>query len=251
MPAINVKSILSRRLNQILALLACTVTLPVFAQTAGDFRSIASGNWNAVTTWERYDGANWVGSFFPTNVSAGVITIQSGNIVSNSVAVTVDQVVVASGATLQAGANFTVANGTGVDLDVSGTLVALGGSSAITLQAGTELTVRTGGVFAHNGTSSACVNNGGGTLTIESGGRFLLQRSGATIPVATWNAGSTCEVNYSTASTSRPASGSHGQAFHHFYWNNTNQNGGVDMNNTLTNVAGNLTIDSGLLANFY
>ena len=240
-----------RRLLLLLAQAAFISASPVVAQTTGDFRSAASGNWNAPATWERYDGANWVANFFPTNANAGVITILNGHTVTTSSSVTADQIVVAAGGTLAASSTLTVANGAGVDLDVSGTLLASGGSSAITLQAGTELTVRSGGLFVHNGSSSACVNNSGGTITVENGGKFLLQRSGATIPTATWNAGSTCEVNYGTASTSRPNAGSHGQAFSHFYWNNTNQNGGVDMNNTLTNVAGNLIIDSGLLASFY
>jgi hypothetical protein len=233
------------------ALAFSIIALPALAQNVGDFRSITSSNWNSVSTWERYDGANWVGGFFPTNTSAGVITIQNGHSVTNTASVTADQIIVAPGGTLVASSTLTVANGTGVDLDVSGTLLAIGGSSVITLQAGAELTVRAGAVFVHNGSSSTCVNNTSATVTFENGGKFLLQRSGATIPTATWNAGSICEVNYGTASTTKPASGSHGQAFSHFYWNNTNQNGAVDMNNTLTNVAGDLTIDSGLLASFY
>lgn len=232
-----------------LAAMVLVLTMPAFAQNIGDFRSIASSNWNSVSTWERYDGANWVGGFFPTNANAGVITIQTGHSVTNTASVTADQIVVASGGMLAASSTLTLANGSGVDLDVSGILLALGGSSVFTLQAGSEVTIRSGGVFIHNGSSSACVNNGGATVTFENGSKFLLQRSGATIPIATWNAGSTCEVNYGTASTSRPSN--HGQAFSHFWWNNTNQNGGVDLANSLTNVAGNLIIDSGLLANLY
>jgi hypothetical protein len=146
----------------------------------------------------------------------------------------------------RAGSTLTVAKGDGVDLDISGTLIALGGGSVITLQAGTEVNVRSGGVFAHHGSSSTCVNNGGGTLTFENGGKFLLERSGGTIPTATWNEGSTCEVNYVTVSTSRPGNNRHGQAFHHFHWNNVNQASGNDLANVLTNVAGNLTIDAGV-----
>jgi autotransporter-associated beta strand protein len=233
----------------LLALSAFILALPALAQNLGDFRSITSGNWNSVSTWERYDGANWVAGFFPTNANAGIITIQNGNSVTNAASLTADQIVVAAGGLLAASSTLTLANGSGVDLDVSGTLLALGGSSVFTLQASSEVTIHSGGVFIHNGTSAACINNSGATVTFENGAKFLLQRSGATIPIATWNAGSTCEVNYGTASTSRPSN--HGQAFSHFSWNNTNQSGGVDLNNTLTNVAGDLTIDSGLLANFY
>lgn len=217
------------------------------AQTAGDFRSIASGAWNSPATWERYDGSTWVPNFFPTNASAGVITIQSGNVITNSANVTADQIIVASGATLQVGAVLTVANGAGTDLDVSGTIVALSGSSCITLQSGSEFTVRSGGVFIHNGTSSTCVNNTASTLLFQNGARFIMQRAGATVPTATWNTGSTCEINYPTASTSRP--GGLTQFFANFNWNNTNQNAGNDMANTLTNVAGGtLTVNAGPVA---
>ena len=233
-----------RGFDLLLLLPALTLPLPALSQTVGDYRSAASGNWNAVATWETYDGANWItATATPTSANAGVITIQSPHWVTNSASLTADQIVVAAGGTLAANATLTVANGAGVDLEVFGTLLALGGSSVITLPAGTELTVRAGGVFAHNGTSGTCVNNTGATVTFEAGGKFLLQRSGATIPTATWNAGSTCEVNYGTASTSRPGNNSHGQAFYHFHWNNTNQNGGNDLNNTLTNVSGDLTVE--------
>jgi autotransporter-associated beta strand protein len=236
-----------RFLCQLVAASVATFSLPIFAQNAGDYRSAASGNWNVAATWETYDGVNWnLAAVTPTAANAGVVTIQSPHIITNSGSLTADQIVIAAGGTLAASSTLTVANGDAVDLDVSGTLLALGGGSVITLQAGTELTVRSGGVFAHNGSSGTCVNNGGATVTFESGGKFLLQRSGGTIPVATWAAGSTCEVNYIAASTSRPGNNSHGQAFHHFHWNNTNQAAGNDLNNTLTNVAGNLIVDAGL-----
>ncbi len=43
-----------------------------FSQTAGDYRSIATGNWSVASTWETFDGANWV---VATNAPAGTETI--------------------------------------------------------------------------------------------------------------------------------------------------------------------------------
>jgi autotransporter-associated beta strand protein len=233
---------------------SAVATLTVADPAATSFRSVATGNWEDISTWEQSpdNGASWIPAFgIPTAANSTNILIKSATTVTVTASRTADNVVVAGGGTLAATATTTIANGDGVDLDVSGELLALGGSSVITLQAGTELNVRSGGVFVHNGTSGTCVNNGGGTVTFENGGKFLLQRSGGTIPTAVWSSGSTCEVNYITASTTRPGNNSHGQAFHNFHWNNVNQNGGNDLANVLTNIAGNLTVDAGLVGNIY
>src|SRR3954469_10704708 len=112
----NAKS--PRLLVQLLAFSVLTLCLPALAQTTGDYRSATNGNWNAIATWETYDGANWIAaSAFPTAANAGVITIQSTHLVTNLVNVSADQIVVAAGGTLIASNNFTVANGTGTDLD--------------------------------------------------------------------------------------------------------------------------------------
>ncbi len=43
----------------------------VSAQTAGDYRSIASGNWNDPTKWEKYNGSVWISSTSYPGQSAG------------------------------------------------------------------------------------------------------------------------------------------------------------------------------------
>lgn len=235
----------------ILALSSLTVCLHGFGQSAGDFRSIISSNWSGLSTWERFDGSVWVGGFFPTNSDAGVITIRSGHIVTNATSMTADQIIVVAGGTLASINTLNITNGTGVDLEVFGTLLALIGATGFTLQSGSDLTVQSGGVFVHDGSGSACVNNLGGTVTFQSGGKFLQRRQGGTIPTATWNPGSTLEVNYPSANLSRPFPGSLGQPFHHFYFNNINQSGDVEMNNALTNIFGDLTINSGTTANLH
>jgi autotransporter-associated beta strand protein len=234
--------------------ISSVATLTVADPSATAFRNAITGNWEDISTWELStdNGSSWIPAWgTPTSANSTNILIKSATTVTVTASRTADNVVVAAGGTLAATATTTIANGDGVDLDVSGELLALGGGSVITLQAGTELNVRSGGVFVHNGTSGTCVNNGGGTVTFENGGKFILQRSGGTIPTATWSSGSTCEVNYITASTTRPGNNSHGQAFHNFHWNNVNQNGGNDLANVLTNVAGNLTVDAGLVGSIW
>lgn len=232
--------------RQLLALAALTISLPALAQTVGDYRSAASGNWNVAATWETYDGANWVlPAATPTAANANVITIQATHIVTNTANVSADQVVVAAGGTLVAAVgNFTAAAGADTDLAISGTFMALSGSSALTIAAGANVVVESGGVIIHNGTSGACVNNsvGAAALQFAAGGKFQLQRVGGNIPVATWSVGSTCEIANATAGTSRPNATSLGQNFESFTWNNALQSGGTDLGGALTNVNGNFLL---------
>jgi len=61
-----------------------------FAQIAGDYRSAGSGNWDALSTWERYDGSlskwvtptteGWPGQFTGT----GAVNLQVGHTVTIS-----------------------------------------------------------------------------------------------------------------------------------------------------------------------
>lgn len=95
-----------------------------FSQTAGDYRSKQSGNWNDIANWERYDGTNWVTAAFPSSTD-GEITIMAGhNITYNVTNLLIDQVAIAQGATLTVGDvdNFSIPDGPGVDLKIWGTL---------------------------------------------------------------------------------------------------------------------------------
>lgn len=234
--------------RQLLALSAVTFVLPALAQNAGDYRSAASGSWNDLLTWETYDGANWNAAVAtPTAANAGVITIQSPYFVTNTANLSADQVVVAAGGTLVAGAgNFTAAAGADIDLDIFGTFVALSGSSSLTIAAGANVVVESGGVLIHNGTSGACVNNsvGASALQFSAGGKFQLQRVGGTIPQATWSVGSVCEIAYAVAGNSRPNTTGLAQTFDKFTWNNPLQSGGTDLGGALINVNGDFLVVS-------
>ncbi|MEO5802799.1 MAG: hypothetical protein ABIR24_04655 [Verrucomicrobiota bacterium] len=166
------KNSLSKSILTLLTLTAMAVVPLVSAQSVGDFRSATNGNWNAITTWERFDGSVWVGSVaFPTNITAGVITILYSHNVTNTANVTVDQVIVDTGGVLVASVgNVVITNGTGTDFSLSGTFVVLSGSSALTIQLGADVVVESGGLIIHSGTSGAFVNNSGGTLRFASGG---------------------------------------------------------------------------------
>src|SRR5258706_950152 len=98
-------------------------------QAADDYRTKASGNWNANSTWQRYDGTTWIdvnGSAPNTIPSSadGAITILNTHTVTVSANVSVDQVTVNAGGqiTVSSGKTLTIANGAGTDLAVNGAI---------------------------------------------------------------------------------------------------------------------------------
>jgi hypothetical protein len=97
------------------------------AQTAGDYRSVASGNWSSSTIWQTYDGSSWAGAASaPDTAGIGnLISIQSPSRVTNDTPATVQTMVVQAGATLVVpdGNSLTVIPGSTVGLDLSGSVL--------------------------------------------------------------------------------------------------------------------------------
>lgn len=186
------------KLITIIVLLVGLVTI-AFGQTTGDYRSAASGNWNAVGSWQRYGGVaiGWVTpTATPTNANAYAITIREGHIITVTTGVNVDQVVVeaAGQITLNSGVTLTLANNLSYnpDMMVNGIL-----KSAGTITTTGTLMFGEGGRYQHNWASG------------ETG----------TIPRATWNDGSTCEViGYTSGSGITKIQGT-SQSFYDFIWN--------------------------------
>ena len=180
-----------------------------FGQVAGDYRTIATGSWNNIAIWERYNGTAWVAApAIPTSAN-GVITIQNGNTVTVTTNVTVDQVTIAAGGqvTVNTGQTLTIANGTGTDMTVNGTLV----------NSGTITTT--------------------GTLAFNSGSIYQHARNGGTVPTATWNSASNCNI---TGVTNTMPTGFN-QTFGNLTWNCPGHVGNLYLASNIT-VAGNFTV---------
>ncbi len=175
----------------ILVIVFATAVMMAAAQTTNDYRTIASGNWNSTSTWQRFDGADWIAATAtPTSSTANLITVRNGHTVTSTAAVTIDQVVIEAGGKLIASVGtITIANGTGTDMTVSGTL---------------EKVSDLGGT---------------GTIVFANGGKYIHNRNGDVLPVATWDDGSTCEITGVT--TTQP--GNRNQNFYNLTWNCPNQ----------------------------
>jgi hypothetical protein len=177
------------------------------------YRSLASGPWNLLGTWEQsYDsGSTWVSATTsPNAANTSAITVRSGHTVTVTNAQTVDDLAIEPNGEVDAsGAMLTIADGTAAtDCDVSGTLqVASAASGALSVTAGAGLKFENGGHFIWNNSATVAV------------------------PTATWSDGSLCEIQ--NGSTTTPTG--LGQSFYDFYWNKTNS-GSVSLNATLTTV---------------
>jgi len=216
----------------LLALLGLGASTPVLAQVNGDFRSIASGNWNATSTWERHNGTIWQAGFFPTNTSANAVTIRSGHVVTVTAAVTSDQVTIDAGGqvTVNSGQTWTIDDGAGTDLTVNGTLSI---SGTVSPSAGPQYVVS--GVVVNAGAIST--SGVGSSFAFNAGSLYQHTQNGGTVPTATWNVSSTCEI---VGIVGTVPSGL-GQTFGNFAWNSSGHTGALNING-LSSVNGDLTI---------
>ena len=121
----------------LIAIASIGINFYLSAQSTGDYRSIASGNWNDALNWEIYDGNNWVTtSTYPAqNSGTGAVTISVYHLitVTASVAHPVASVLIQSffdeysyeyyTGTLSFSAENAVSLNVSGTLDISGTLI--------------------------------------------------------------------------------------------------------------------------------
>lgn len=203
------------------------------------YRTAAAGpaTWSTAATWEISSDPTFVSpapttaTIAPNATNSAGITVRSGHTVNiTGTAVSADQMTIeATGIVNASTAALNIANGTGTDLTVNGTLNV---STASTWATGCAVAIPTGGyVKSTAGISSLA------TVTID--GTYEHNLNGGTIPTSTWNTGSTCLVTGTTST----APGGVNQAFHHFTWNTPGNAGNrISLNiNTNTSFAVNGT----------
>nr|MBI1228962.1 hypothetical protein [Cytophagales bacterium] len=152
-----------RFLLTLFAVCAFTIAMAQ-SQVLNSYRTIQSGNWNSVATWQRFDGNNWIAASAVPSSADENITIREGHTVTVSDTRTIDQTVVEAGGSLILSGILNVANGSGDGLIINGTMswnrgtIAGSGTIVISEEGTLNLTSVEGKFFS--GTPGIVNNNG-------------------------------------------------------------------------------------------
>jgi hypothetical protein len=124
-----------------------------------------------------------------------------------------------------------------ITLDITGGTLDVGSGITLTIASGGTGTVRNAGRLRNAGAVTTT-----GALTFNSGAKYQhnFTTTAGTIPTATWNSGSTCEIIGYTSNSS--LTGGLGQSFSNFTWNCPGQTGNINFSGNLTTINGNFTI---------
>jgi type IX secretion system substrate protein len=115
-------------------------------------------------------------------------------------------------------------------------------SKALTISTGT-LSINSGGNLTNTGTITGATIS---TLLVNNGGTYTHSLNGGSIPIATWNTGSTCIISAPAVGNgnTNSAPGNLSQSFYHFTWSSNLDQNYVDLNSALTTINGTFTFSS-------
>jgi hypothetical protein len=85
-----------QKITMVIFILTLFLAMSLFAQTAGDYRTKASGNWSAAQNWQRYNGSSWAAIGTPPT-GAETITILSTDSIFVDVAVSISDTLINQG----------------------------------------------------------------------------------------------------------------------------------------------------------
>lgn len=177
------------------------------AQSVGDYRSVASGNWTNVSVWQVYNGVTWTAaSSYPGQLTGtNDVLIQGGYSVSISSTIpnTVNSLTIGDGT--GAVDNFYIANTSSLQTQLitiaDGGLVAWTSNVAFTISSGAAFIIETGGTLSNTNPCSSAKRLIIGTTVYSTcnGGAGTdysfddLETSGGSISVSPTSNGPICE----------------------------------------------------------
>ncbi|MGG9971562.1 T9SS type A sorting domain-containing protein [Ferruginibacter sp. SUN002] len=184
---------------------------------AGDYKSVATGNWDATATWNKFDGTNWVAApEFPNSQTASVFVTDGFTVTKATSGRSVKNLYVNNGATLKTnnlvnapvyvriygttvqvdpgsiiGNLLNGNNADGISLDIFGTDVTVTGGGTVNLSrmrtntAATTITINTDVTLNYHGSGNA--GNAAGFYTVAGDNNILTINAGKTLTFAPWS----------------------------------------------------------------
>ncbi len=154
------------------------------------YRSIATGNWNQLTTWESSpDLITWSPAAFIPSKYSKTITVRSPHIVTINSNVSLDQTTIqASGAVNYNSGTLTINDGAGVDLQVDGFFTDGSATSVVWAGASPRWALGANGTYTKTeGTSAANWQNNynGGISTIPATANWVIHKTPTTVTAPT------------------------------------------------------------------
>jgi gliding motility-associated-like protein len=147
-----------------------------YSQASGDYRSKQNGLWSASSTWETFDGANWIAASNSPTFSNGFISILNGHIVTINAPVTIDQtVIIFGGKVILSSGILTVNNGIGDDLRILGDYERTSSTTTMTI-------------------------NSDAIVLCDNNGKYIHNVDGGSLPTITWQVGSLLNIKNSVSS---------------------------------------------------
>ncbi len=221
---------------------------------AGDYRSKQSGNWIDLSTWERFDGTQWISPApdYPHFSNTSGTQIMGGHTVTHATNFTSGfgyiprrtkinaggQLIVSNSASLNVGNDGTPAAGT-IDLQIDGTLTLLG-----SMGTNGNVFVQVNGTFINSGTAMN-VSNGGDTMVVTANAVYQHNVNNAITPTRLYfDPSATFRITGLT--TAQTSLFRNAVQYGNIVWNNTAQANYYAIRTTLdsNNVKGSFTVQS-------
>lgn len=176
----------------IMALVGMFISMNVFGQDAGDYRSAATGNWNDASTWEIFDGTDWEAALNPPT---GTETIH------------------------------------------------VWGEDTVTVVSAVSIS----GYVKVEGDGHLTVDSDTGTMEFGDGSTYEHARDGGSVPIATWETGSTFFITGSVGS----APGNRNQSYYHVVFETDSLLSNLNMDLDDAIIGGDVTVISTGSARWY
>jgi hypothetical protein len=200
------------------------------AQTAGDYRSIISGDWSNASRWQRFNGVSWVAAGTAPSSSDNVITIQSAHTITipNGLSVTADQIVLEGDLIIAVGGTLTIVNGAGADMAIA--------------DAAAVLTVN--GTLDRKNLTDVSNPFSASNILFNSGSNYYHNYTTTVgdLPLATWDAESNLNVTGFTNTTPITGNSTWDQTLGNLIFNSVGQRSLVNFSGSIKTIKGDLTV---------